>query len=212
MGHEAEDVAAFGEDAGDVLQGAVGIGGGGDVAGGGAIAKGDAVVIAEVCEGGVIAEVVTFHVSDGHLEDGAARDGVGERGICALGAEVDLLADVALIAIAHEGAREEAGFAEDLKAVADTQDEAAGCGELRDGLHDGGELGDGAGAEVVAIGEAARDEDGVAVLEIVRGVPEIGDGGAELAGEDVMRVVVAVGAGEDEDAELHRKRVAETIR
>ena len=76
--------------------------------------------------------------------------------------------DVVLVCVAHQGAREQAGFAEDLESVADAEDEAAFVGELFDGLHDGSESGDGPGAEIVAVGEAAGDEDGVAVFEVTR--------------------------------------------
>ena len=103
-----------------------------------------------------------------------------------------LLADVAVAGVAHEGAGQESGFGEDLEAVADAEDEAAGCGETLDGLHDGSEGGEGSGAEVVAVGEASGDEDGVAVLERGGGVPEEGGLGAEDVGDDVVGVVVAV--------------------
>ncbi len=127
----------------------------------------------------VVAEVVALHVADGHLEDLAGREEVGEGGVGGLGAEMDLLADVVEAGVAHEGAGEQAGFGEDLEAVADAEDEAAGGGEFFDRLHDGGEFGDGAGAEVVAVGEAAGDEDGVAVFEVGGGVPEERGGLAE---------------------------------
>ncbi len=145
----------------------------------------------------------------GMRKDLAAGEAVGEGGVGGFGAEVEVAADVALAGVAHERAGEQAGLAEDLEAVADAHDEAAGRGEAGDGLHDGGEAGDGAGAQVVAVGEAAGDEDGVAAFEGVRLVPEVGDGLAEDGAEDVVGVVVAVGAGEDEDAELHGDRVAE---
>jgi len=116
---------------------------------------------------------------------------------------MDLLADIALAGVAHQRAGEQASLAEDLEAVADAEDEAAGVGEALDRLHDGCELGDGSGAEVVAIGESAGNEDGVAALEVFGGVPEIGDGLVHQSVDDVVGVVVAVRAGEDEDAELH---------
>ena len=114
-----------------------------------------------------------------------------------------LLADVVLGGVAHERAGEQAGLAEDLEAVADAEDQAAGCGEALDGLHDGSEPGDGAGTEIVAVGKAAGDKDGVAALKILGGVPEIGDGLAHERAEDVVGVVVAVRSGEDKDAKLH---------
>jgi hypothetical protein len=120
---------------------------------------------------------------------------------------VDLFADVLLSGVAHERAGEQAGLTEDLEAVADAEDEAAVRSEFLDGLHDGREAGDGAGAEIVSVGEAAGDEDGVAPFEVVRRVPEEGDGLACDFGDDVVGVVIAVGAGKDEDAELHGVRI-----
>ena len=46
-----------------------------------------------------------------------------------------------------------------LEAVADPEDEAAVGGERGDGAHDRAEPGDDAGPEVVAVREAARDQD-----------------------------------------------------
>ena len=43
---------------------------------------------------------------------------------------------------------------------------------LADRLHDRRKAGDRAGAQVVAVGEAAGHEDGVAALQILRGMPE----------------------------------------
>ncbi len=66
----------------------------------------------------------------------------------------------------------------------------------------------GAGAQVVAIGEAAGDEDGVATFQVFTLMPEHGDRLACNLLDDVIGVVVAVGAREDEDAEFHTFRVA----
>ncbi len=85
-------------------------------------------------------------------------------------------------------------------------------GEALDGLHDGGMGGEGAGAEVVAVGEAAGDEDGVRGLEVGGGVPEESGFFTEDRGDDIEGVVVAVGAGEDEDAEFHEFRVLRETR
>ena len=52
-------------------------------------------------------------------------------------------------------AREQPGLGEHLEAVADADDRAAGRGELGDRVHHRREPGDRAGAQVVAVGEAA---------------------------------------------------------
>ena len=47
-------------------------------------------------------------------------------------AEMDLLADVFEAGVAHERTGEQAGFGENLEAVADAQDQAASGGEALD--------------------------------------------------------------------------------
>ena len=117
-------------------------------------------------------------------------------------------ADVAEAGVAHESSGEQTGLAEDLEAVADAENEAAGGGEAADGIHNWREAGDGSGAQVISVGEAAGDEDGVAAFEVGGLVPEEGCRLSEQLGDDVLGVVVAVGTGKDEDAKLHMPRVA----
>ena len=63
--------------------------------------------------------------------------------------------------IAQQRAGEQAGFHQNLEAVADAEHEAAVGGELLHRAHDGREAGDGAAAQVIAVGEAAGEDDGV---------------------------------------------------
>ncbi len=65
--------------------------------------------------------------------------------------------------------------------------------------HHGREARDGADAQVVAVGEAAGDDDGVDALEVRVAVPELHRVARERAGEARVRVVA--GAGEGDDAE-----------
>ena len=87
-----------------------------------------------------------------------------------------------------------------LEAVADPEDEPAVVGEGRHGTHHRAEPGDHAGAEVVAIGEAARHEDRGHVAERVLLVPQLDRLGAGHA-QAVERVDVTVRAREDHDAD-----------
>ncbi len=202
VGHHAEDVALFVGDAGDVVEGAVGVGGGGGFACGVAVAEEDLSVGFEAVEGGGVGVVAAFAVGDGDAEDLAGVAGVGEGGVGLFDAEVGPLAAELEVVVAHEDAGEESGFAEHLEAVADAEDEAAFGGEFFDGGHDGGEAGDGAGAEVVAVGEAAGEDDAVEVGEGIFFVPEVLGVLAEDVAEGVVAVGVAPGAGEDDDAEV----------
>ncbi len=78
---------------------------------------------------------------------------------------VDVAADELEAAIAEQRAGQQAGFHQNLEAVADAQHQPAGGGELLDRLHHRRELGDGAAAQVIAVGEAAGQNDGIHVAE-----------------------------------------------
>jgi hypothetical protein len=58
-------------------------------------------------------------------------------------------------------------LAQDLEAVADPRHRAARARERAHLAHDGALRGDGAGAQVVAVAEAAGKEDGVHPLQVV---------------------------------------------
>ena len=95
------------------------------------------------------------------------------------------------------------GLEQDLKAVADAEHRSAGIGEGLDRGHHRREARDGAGAQVVAVREAAGQDDHVSAAERRVLVPdELG-----LLAEHVLRgvvgVVVAVRSGKDDDGEFH---------
>jgi hypothetical protein len=77
--------------------------------------------------------------------------------------------------------------------------------ELAHGLHDRRELGNGAAAEIVAIGEPAGQNDGVHVTEAARIVPDELRLLAEGMAGGIERVVIAIAAGKDDYAKLHDK-------
>ncbi len=191
MGHHAEDVAVLVGDACDVVEGAVGVGVGGSFALGGAVAEENLTVGFEGIEGLLVGVVTALAVGDGDVEDLAFGAGVGEGGVSLFDAEVSPLAAELQVVVTHEYAGEETGFAEHLEAVADAEDESAIVGEPGDGVHDGGEAGDGAGAEVVAIGEAAGEDDAVNVGEGCLLVPEVAGVLVKDVAEGVMAVAVA---------------------
>ena len=74
------------------------------------------------------------------------------------------------MAVAGERAREQTRLAQHLEAVADAEDGPASLRSTTSCI--GGAGGDRAGAEVVAVGEATGEDDGVDVLEVVVGVPQ----------------------------------------
>src|SRR5215203_1721527 len=85
-------------------------------------------------------------------------------------------------------------FGQYLEAVADTQDGAARAGEVFERSHEVGEAGDGAGTQVIAVGESARHDHGVRALQVRVGVPELDRLGTHPL-DGVQGVAVAVGAG-----------------
>src|SRR5579883_3020580 len=129
---------------------------------------------------------------------------MGKRRLCALGAKVDLFADVLEAGVAHERAGQQTTLAEDLEAVADADDQSSGFGKLCHRRHDGREFGDGAGAQIVSIGKAARHNDGIAILEIMRLMPQKGDRLLRNCVDYMVAVVVAVRPWEDKNAKFHR--------
>ena len=128
----------------------------------------------------------------------------GERRAGVLDAQVDVAADELEADVADERAGQQVGFGQDLKAVADAHDQAAVGGEVGDGGHDRAEARDRAAAQVVAVREAARDDDRVDVVEARVLVPEPDRLGALEGGDGVGGVVVGVDARKDADPDAHR--------
>ncbi len=203
VGHETEDIATGVDDAGDVAEGAIWVRLRAGVSRGIGVAEDDAVVAFQIGEGVRIGEVGTFAVGDGDIPNLAGAGLVGEGGGVVFNAEGDLFADEMEVAVADEGAGEEAGFAEDLESVADAEDQFARFGGGDDGWHDRGEAGDGAAAEVVPVGESAREDDGVEAVGAGFFVPEVFGGDSLEGAEGEQAVLVAVRAGKLKDGEAH---------
>src|SRR3990172_2398406 len=125
VGHEPEDVAAFVDDAGDALQGAVGVRLGRHFTRRRAVTQDDAVLGVEAGEGLGVGVVVSLAVGDGHPEHVANLAGGGEGRARRLDAQVDALAAELGRDVAGEDTGQEAGLAEDLEAVAAADDELA---------------------------------------------------------------------------------------
>jgi hypothetical protein len=123
--------------------------------GGVAVAEDDLVVRRHVLERRGLRPPVPVAVGYGKAQDVALRQLGGERGPDRLDADENVLAEEPLPGVEEKGAGEEAGLAEDLEAVADAEDRAALGRVVADGVHDRREAGEGAAAEVVAVGEAA---------------------------------------------------------
>src|SRR5262249_45323172 len=147
--------------------------------------------------------VVALHVPDRHRHDLALLVEARERRVRAVDAQAHVAADVAQAPVDADGSGQEAGLEKDLEAVADAEERPAPAGERRHALHDGREPRERPGAQVVAVREPARQDEDVRALEVAVAVPDVLGFAAEEVFGDVEAVLVAVGAREDEDPELH---------
>ena len=94
-------------------------------------------------------------------------------------------------------------LAEDLEAVADAPHQPACGGELLHRLHERCEAGDRTAAEVIAVGEAAGEDDAVGTAEIAIAMPEH-HRLVPVERDGVGAVAVRPGPREDGDAEAHQ--------
>ena len=154
-------------------------------------------------EGVGVGLVVSFAVGDGQHERLAFVAAVGEAGVGALDADVLRSAAELETFVAEEGPGEEARFTENLEAVAGAKDGATGLDVAMDGVHDWGEAGDCAAAEIVAVGEAAGKDDGVVIVEVCFAVPDEVGRMAQAVAQDVLAIAVTPRAGEYENGEAH---------
>src|SRR3970282_1715503 len=153
----------------------------------------------------LVDEVVPLHVGDGDLEDLPHAAGPGEGRVGVLDPQVDEAAEELEPAVAQHRPRQQPRLAQYLEAVADAQHQPALRRELPDRAHHRRVAGDGPRAQVVAVGEAPGEDDGVEVADFSRLVPNPFGGLAEDVAENMEGVVVAVAAGKNDHTELHRR-------
>ena len=163
MGHETGDVALAVANSSDIVKGTVRIACRIVCSVRRGVAEDDLAILFEFGERGFVAGVIAIVVRDGNLQDLAVLRRIREGRVGLLDTYVHVAADVAQAAVAHHRAGEQARFAKNLEAVADTQDHAAAFGEFLDGLHYGRKTGDRAGAQVIAEGKTAGQDNGVTI-------------------------------------------------
>src|SRR5208282_2346961 len=203
MRHHAQHIASRAADSGDILKRPVGIRFRCDFALRIRVAENNAVVAFQFSECRLIAKIIAFHVADGDGQHFALAAGVGKRSLIVFDSHLHRLADIFQSDVAHQRSGKQSRLAQNLETVADTEDQPAAGGKLAHRFHDWRKLRNRPGAEIVAVSEATRHNDHIAVLQIVRIVPEercrlIGHvlGGPES-------IVVAVRSGENYDAKFH---------
>ena len=204
MRHHAEHIAALIEDAGDAVHRPVVIpvGIGNAVRPG--IAEQDAAFAFELRHGLAIGDVVALAVRHRHADHLTGIVAAGERRIGALDLEIDVAADEFELRIAHQHARQQAGLAQNLEAVADAEHQPALGGEGAHRIHHRRTRGDGAAAQIVAVGETARHHHQVgARRQIVLGVPDHRRRAARHQLQRARHVALAIDPREDEDGGFH---------
>jgi hypothetical protein len=124
----------------------------------------------------------------------------------ACAAQIDVFRNELLIGVPKQRAGQQVGFTEDLESVANAEYFTAFGGEAGNALHDGAKAGDGAAAEIVAIGKSAGKDDAVffakaAQVRIL--MPKHGHFLAEVVGQGVLHVSIAIGTRENDNSKSH---------
>src|SRR5665213_1918257 len=125
--------------------------------------------------------------------------------VIALGVQINFLARKFQRFVPNEHAWQESALAEYLKSVADTKHRAAFVRIANNIAHDWREPRDGARPQIIAIGKSARQNDEIDIFPNRIGfMPnEFGIRLAEHKLHGVHRVVIAIRAGENDDAGSH---------
>jgi hypothetical protein len=199
VGHHAKHIPVLVEYSRDVSHGTIGVIG---------VAERDAVVGFELVERAFVGDELTFAVRYGQREGLPLVHSCGEGRIRGLSSQADITADELQSGVADERTWQQARFHKDLESVADAENKTPVGGELLHRLHYGRKTSNGAATEVIAIREPARQDDGVHLADGVRVVPnELGGGGMawpiQVLINGVPRIVVAIAAWEDNDADFH---------
>ena len=120
-------------------------------------------------------------------------------------------ADELAVVVADQRAGQQVGLAEDLEAVADPEHRHAAPGGLDHLGHHRREPADRPAAQVVAVGEAARQHDRVDLAQVVVAVPER-DGVVAADPDGALGVDVVEGAGEGDDPDPHASSSTRTVK
>src|SRR5918997_2376909 len=185
--HEPDHVAALVAHARDVVGRAVGVL---------QVAQHHALLVLQPRERPGIGEKVALVVGHRQRKLLAGLTARGPRRIRGPHPHADAVAHEAHVRVAEQGAGQQMRLRQNLETVAHAQDRSPVPGELFERAHHLREAGDGARPQVVAVGEAAGNYNGVDALEVGFCVPEL-DRLAPRPLHAVQRVAIAVGSGED---------------
>ncbi len=203
MRHQSNDVAVLAAESRDVVDRSVRVGLRGDGAFGSRIAEDHLTILLEPLHDSGLGVVVPFAVRDWNPKQLARTTGRRERRIRVFHLDDDVLALELHAAVAEHRTRQQTRFQQHLEPVADAEDGAAAVGEAFHLGHDRREARDGAGSQVIAVGEPAWQDDRVGALQAGLLVPDEHGVLAEHVPGGVIGVVIAVRSREDNDGEFH---------
>jgi hypothetical protein len=169
--HQADDVPAVVPNARDVVRRAVGIELIVAHAGGGAVAKYDETLAFDPRQLLGRRDESPLPVLDRKLHGLTGSEAGRDRRLRGLDPQPDVATHEPKRPIPNERPRQNLGLAKDLEAIADAEHRSGAAGERNHVLHDRGEAGDGAAPQIVAVGEAPRQDHGVDPAKIALGVP-----------------------------------------
>src|SRR3989442_4401051 len=126
-----------------------------------------------------------------------------ERCVDAFDLHIYMSADEMQLTIANQSPRQQTCFAQNLKAIADAQNQIAFRGKSFHRVHDRRKAGQRSGTQVIAVRKTARNDHGIVTAQVSIAVPDKIDGLAHVFRDHVIRIVIAVRSGKNYDTELH---------
>src|SRR5690242_2073516 len=107
------------------------------------------------------------------------------------------------VAITNQGAWQQPGFAEDLKAVANPEHESPAFSKLFERVHHRRKASERSGAKVVAVRKTTGKNHGIVAGKIGFAVPDEIDWLAHVFRDHVIGIVIAVRSGENDNSKFH---------
>ena len=187
MRHDPDHVPALVADPRDVVRRAVRVI---------QVAQHDAVFVFQLRERRGVREVVTLVMGDRERELLTGLAAAVQGGPCRLHPHADASQTKRMSVLRSSAPGRRCASVRTWKPLQTPRMGPPDAGELFERAHDVREAGDGAGTQVVAVGEAAGHDHGVRTLQVRVGVPELDRLGTHPL-DGVQGVAVAVGAGED---------------
>ena len=138
------------------------------------------------------------------LQDLPAPRRAGKWRVRGFHADMNLTAKIPQAFVAHHCAGQKSGFEENLKTVADAENQPAGTRKSIDCLHHGRKSCNGAGTQIIAVSKATRKNNRVEARDFLGLVPDEFNRLADDRADCVVSVVVAIRAGKLDHAELHK--------